>query len=83
MPLVVDHVTRVVVTGGCDQPITYTSLSKSTSTTPSASTSSTFGASSSWSVGVEVPNVPVIVTSLEVSKKKNPNCDIQWVFKDN
>jgi hypothetical protein len=27
--------------------------------------------------------VPVIVTSLEVSKKKNPKCDIQWVFKDN
>jgi hypothetical protein len=65
MPLVVNHVTGVVVVGGCDQPITCTSLGKSTTTTPSASTFGTFGASSLGSVGVEVPNVHVIPTSLE------------------
>jgi hypothetical protein len=70
MPLVVDHVTGVVVVGGCDQPITCTSLGKSTTTTPSASTFGTFGASSSGSVGVEVPNVHVIPTSLEAPKTK-------------
>jgi hypothetical protein len=43
MPLVVDHVTRVVVTSGYDQPIICISLGKSTNTTFSASTFGTFG----------------------------------------
>jgi hypothetical protein len=78
MPLVVDHVTGVAIASGCDHPITCTSLGKSTSTTFNASTSSTFGASSSRSVGVEVPNVLVIVASLEAPKKKRKlECDIQ------
>jgi hypothetical protein len=77
VPLVVDHVTGEVVAGGCDQPITYTSLGKSTNTKPSASISGTFGVSSSRSIGVEVFNVPIIPTSLEAPKKKNkPKCDI-------
>jgi hypothetical protein len=78
MPLVVDHVTGVAIASGCDHPIICTSLGKSTSITLNASTSSTFGASSSRSVGVEVPNVLVIVASLEASKKKKElECDIQ------
>jgi hypothetical protein len=32
LPLVVDHIIGVVVASGCDQPITYTSVSKSTNT---------------------------------------------------
>ncbi len=84
MPLMVDHVTRVAVAGGCDHPITCTSLGKSTNTTFSASTSNTFSVSSSRSVGVEVPNVLVIATSLEAPKRKRkPKCDIQQFFKDN
>ncbi len=62
VPFLVDHVTRVVVAGSCDQPIT--SLGKSTSTTPSASTFGTFGASSSRLISVKVPNVPIIPASL-------------------
>jgi hypothetical protein len=77
MPLVVDHVTWVVVASGYDQPISCTSLSKSTNTTLSASTSSTFGASNLRSLGIEVPNVPIITTSLEAPKKKRkPKCDV-------
>jgi hypothetical protein len=70
VPPVVDHVTGEAVAGGCDQPITYTSLDKSTNTKPTTSISGTFGASSSRSVGVEVPNVLVIPTFLETPKKK-------------
>ncbi len=75
--LMVDHVIGVVVIGSCDQPIsTCTSLGKSTSTTFSASTFGMFNASSLGSVGVKVPNVPIITTSLKVPKKKRkPKCD--------
>jgi len=84
MPLVVDHVIGVAIASGCDHPITCTSLGKSTNTTFSASTFSTFGVSSSRSIGVEVPNVFVIATSLEAPKRKRkPECDIQQIFKDN
>ncbi len=64
VPLMVDHVTRVVVDGGCDHLITTcTSLGKSTNTTPSASTFGIFNFSNLRLVGVEVPNVPIIATS--------------------
>ncbi len=81
----VDHVTWVVIISDCDQPITtHTSLGKSTNTTFSASTFGTFNASSLGLVSVEVPNVPIITTSLEAPKeKRKPKCDFQWVFKDN
>jgi hypothetical protein len=64
VPLVVDHVTGEAIASSCDQPITYTSLGKSTNIKPSASISRTFDVSSSRSVGVQVPNVPIIPTSL-------------------
>lgn len=70
MPLMVDHVTRVAIVGGCDQPITCTSLGKSASTTFSVSTFGMLHVSNLGSVGVVVFNVPVIATSLEVPKKK-------------
>jgi hypothetical protein len=77
MLLVVDHVTRVAIASGYDQPITYTSLGKLTNTTLNASTFGTFGASSLRSIGVEVPNVLVIVASLKAPKKKRKlECDI-------
>ncbi len=73
----VDHVTVVVVASGCDQPITCTSLGKSTNTTPSASTFNMFNAFSLGSVGVEVFNVHVIPTSLKAPKiKRKFECDI-------
>ncbi len=81
MLLMVDHIIGVAIVGGCDQPITCTSLSKSTSTTPSVGTLSVC---TSRLVGVEVCNVLVIATFLEAPKKKRKlECDIQWVFKDN
>ncbi len=85
VPLMVDHVTRVAIIGVCDQPITTcTSLGKSTRTTFNASTFGMFNASNLRLVGVEVLNVPIITTSLEVpKKKKKPKCDFQQVFKDN
>jgi hypothetical protein len=74
MPLVVDHVTRVAITNGYDQPIICTSLGKSTNTTFSASTFGTFRDYSLRSIGVEVRNVSVIGASLETPKeKKTPN----------
>jgi hypothetical protein len=74
----VDHVTRVAIIGVCDQPITSTSLGKSTSTTFNASTFGMFNASNLRLVGVEVLNVPIITTSLEApKKKKKPKCDFQ------
>jgi len=66
----VDHVTRVVIVGGCDQPITCTSLGKSANTTPSASTFGMLCVYNLGSIGVVVFNVHVIATSLEVPKKK-------------
>ncbi len=77
VPLVVNHVIGVAIASGCDQPITCTSLGKSTSTTPSASTSSMFGAFSSRLVGVKVPNVIVIPTSLK-TPKKNKNMNVTF-----
>jgi hypothetical protein len=77
VPFMVDHVAKVVVDGGCDQPITtYTSLGKSTNTTPSASTSNTSSSSNSKLVGVEVPNVPIIAASKCQRKKRKLECDI-------
>ncbi len=77
VPLMVDHVIGVTIIGGCDQPIsTCTSLGKLASTTSNASTFGTFNASNLGSVGVEIPNVPIITTSLETPKKKRkPKCD--------
>jgi hypothetical protein len=64
VPLMVEHVARVVVFGGRDQPITTcTSLGKSTNTTPSASPSGTPGFSNSRLVSVKVPNVPINIAS--------------------
>ncbi len=64
VPLMVDHLTRVVVDGGCDQPITTcTSLGKSINTTPSASTYGMLDSFISRLVGVKVLNVPIIIAS--------------------
>jgi hypothetical protein len=78
VPLVVDHVIKVDIASNCDQPITtYTSLGKSINTTLNASTFGTVDDSSSTLIGVEVPNVHVIATSLEaLNEKKEPECYI-------
>ncbi len=66
MFLMVDHVTRVVVVGGFDKPITFISLGKSTNTTFNASIFGIVGVFSSRSIGVDFLNVPNIATSLKV-----------------